>query len=249
MEKFAILRLARDFERVEVEDTCDPRPKLGILGAASLASDANRAIDLVAGQEHVCVETRPPGSFTLRLAARDRIGNAAELAVPVKTLEIPPIHECKQVDPATTATVTLAGRPISVKSGLSTREARPGRTLAIEFSEPLLIRSVRAEDKDRLPIQPHVQGYDLRGALVPMLDARTRDSLSLKALVAGDHVVQKLEVPLPDGGSVTSVTLCAPTYDRGAAISGQECGLVIEAREFGSAGHPECRARTGPWPR
>jgi hypothetical protein len=45
------------------------------------------------------------------------------------------------------------------------------------------------------------------------------------------------------------VTVCAPTYDRGAAISGQQCGLLIEAREFVADGHPECKPERAGWPR
>ena len=153
------------------------------------------------------------------------------------------------MDPAATSTVTLAGRPVSLKGGLSSPDASGGRTLAVEFSAPVLVRSVQAEDKDRNALQPRAQGYDARGALVSTLDTTTRDSLSLKELVARDRAIQKLEVALPDQGAVTTVTVCAPTYDRGAAISGQQCGIVIEAREFVVDGHPECKSQPTGLPR
>ena len=47
-EKFAVLRVDRDFERLRIEDACDPGPKLGILGATDLATNKKDSIDLVA---------------------------------------------------------------------------------------------------------------------------------------------------------------------------------------------------------
>ena len=239
-EKYLVLRADPSFYRLGFDDACDPSFKVRVLGA----TDARGALELAVNEDRVCVEANPKGTFELRLGALDRSGNAADFTLPVKLVELQPVVECKSIAPETTPAVTLAGQRVEVMAAVA-RGASGGRSLEVEFSSPVLVRSVAAEDRAGRLLRPRLRGFDRADTLVSTLGAAPREGMTLRELRAIDNPVHRLEVDLEPGATVATLTLCKETYDYGAVIASSRCAAVLEARESAEEGDAVCRTR-GP---